>query len=120
MLDVLPTRRRWLFATVMLVASMLTATALAQQVIPTLDVGPVTELEIEQRSNLTRLSKGKTPSPEEVIAELRNEKRWIREAEKFGLEIPNSEVDEVYAKIASRIRLTAEQLTSNLRDHAST
>src|SRR5262249_29852999 len=113
MLDVLATGRSLSFATVMLVASILTATALAQQV-PALDGGPVTELEIEQRSKLTRVSKGQPPSREEVIAELRNEKRWIREAEKFGLEIPNSEVDEVYAKIASRIRLTAEQLTQQL------
>jgi peptidyl-prolyl cis-trans isomerase SurA len=112
--DVLATGRSLSFATMILLASMLASTASAQQVVRGIDGEPITELEIEQRNNLTRLSKGKTPSREEVIAELRNEKLRLREAKKFGVEVANSEVDEIYANLASRMRLTAEQLTQQL------
>jgi len=114
MLDALATRRSWSFATVMLIGSVLAGPAFAQQVVRGIDGEFITEREIEQRSNLTRLSKGKTHSREEVITELRNEKLRVREAEKFGLEVTNSEVDELYANLASRMRLTAEQLTQQL------
>ena len=106
MLDALATCRSWSFATVMLIGSVLAGPAFAQQVVRGIDGEPITELEIEQRSNLARLSKGKTPSREEVTTELRNEKLRVREAEKFGLEVTNSEVDEVYANLASRMRLS--------------
>src|SRR5262245_33712955 len=89
MLDALATRRSWSFAAVMLVGSVLAGTAFAQQV-RGIDGELITELEIEQRSNLTRLSKGKAPSREEVITELRNEKLRVREAEKFAMEVANS------------------------------
>src|SRR5262249_7676483 len=113
MLDALATLRSWPFAGVMVVGSVLAGTAFAQQV-RGIDGELITEFEIEQRSNLTRLSKGKAPSREEVITELRNEKLRVREAEKFGIEVANSEVDEFYANLASRIRMTAEQLTQQL------
>ena len=114
MLDALATRRSWSFAAVMLVGSMLAGPAFAQQVVRGIDGEFITEREIEQRSNLTRVSKGQTPSREEVIAELRREKLRVREAKKFGLEVADSEVDEFYANLASRMRLTAEQLTQQL------
>ena len=74
MLDILATGRSWSFAAVMLVASVLAGTAFAQQVVRAIDGELITEHQIEQRSNLTRLSKGQTPSREEVITELRNER----------------------------------------------
>ena len=114
MADVLATRRSLSFATVLLVTSMLAGMAFAQQVIPAIDSELITGLEIEQRSKLTQLSKRKTPSREGVINELGKEKLRIRAAEKLGLEVANSEVDEVYANLASRMRMTAEQLTQQL------
>ena len=38
----------------------------------------------------------------------------MREAKKWGLEIPSSEIDTAYASVASRMRLTPEQLTEQL------
>ena len=111
---VLATGRTLSLAAIVVVASMLAATARAQQSVRPIDGELITELEIGQRSNLTRLSKGRAPSREEVITELRNEKLRVREAEKFGIEVANSEVDEAYANLASRMRLTAEQLTQQL------
>jgi peptidyl-prolyl cis-trans isomerase SurA len=71
----------------------------------------ITELEIEQRSRLTELSTRKAPEREDVINQLRNEKRRVREARELGVDVTDSEVDEAYGKIAARMRLTTEQLT---------
>jgi peptidyl-prolyl cis-trans isomerase SurA len=75
---------------------------------------PITELEIEQRSQLKQVGKRKTLSREEVIEELRGEKLKIQEARTSGVEIAESEVDQAYATMASRMRLTPEQLTQQL------
>jgi peptidyl-prolyl cis-trans isomerase SurA len=58
-----------------------------------------------------------------VLDELINEKLKVKEAKKFGLEIPSSEVDTAYASMAGRMRITADQLTEQLAKsgiHAST
>jgi peptidyl-prolyl cis-trans isomerase SurA len=71
-------------------------------------------LKSRSRSRLTEVSTRKTPSREEVIDELRKEKLKISEARKFGVEVSDAEVDEVYATMASRMRLKPEQLTQQL------
>ena len=46
-----------------------------------------------------------------MLDELINEKLKVREAKKWGLEIPSSEVDSAYATMASRMRLTPPEVT---------
>jgi peptidyl-prolyl cis-trans isomerase SurA len=100
---------------VMLLAALAPATiAFAQQVVVIVNGEPITALDIEQRSKLNQLSAHKTPTRQEIIDELINEKLKVREAKKWGLDVPNSEVDAAYASMASRMRLTAEQLTQQL------
>jgi peptidyl-prolyl cis-trans isomerase SurA len=108
------TCRDLLVAAMIVVIPMPAGTALAQTVGAITDNVPVTELEIEQRGRLTQLSTRKTPSREEVIDELRKEKRKIQEAREFGVEVSDAEVDEIYATMASRMRLTPERLTEQL------
>jgi peptidyl-prolyl cis-trans isomerase SurA len=73
-----------------------------------------TDVEIAQRSKLIELSTHKAPAQEDVIDELRKEKLKISEAGKFGVEVSDSEVDAAYTHMASRMRLTPEQLTQQL------
>jgi peptidyl-prolyl cis-trans isomerase SurA len=104
-------------------ASMLATAAHAQQVVVIVNGEPITALDIEQRSKLIQLSTHKAPARQEVLDELINEKLKVREAKKFGLEIPSSEVDTAYASMAGRMRITPEQLTEQLAKsgiHAST
>ena len=49
-----------------------------------------------------------------MLDELINEKLKVREAKKWGLDVPNSDVDAAYGTMASRMRMTAEQLTQQL------
>jgi peptidyl-prolyl cis-trans isomerase SurA len=105
------TRRGALFAAMIVIASWPAGTALAQTGGDVDDSEVVTELEIAQRSRLMELSTHKTPTREEVIAELRSEKLRVGEASRSGVDVPDSEVDAAYAAMASRMRLTPEQLT---------
>src|SRR5438128_1596577 len=95
-------------------ASILATAAGAQQVVVIVNGEPITALDIEQRTKLNQLSTHKTPARQEILDELINEKLKVKEAKKFGLEISSSEVDTAYASMASRMRITAEQLTEQL------
>ena len=116
MLHSFPTwRKLTVSATLLLLAAVAWSTAAsAQQVVVIVNGEPITALDIEQRSKLTQLSTHKTPTRQEVIDELITEKLKVREAKKWGLEVPNSEVDSAYATMASRMRLTPELLTQQL------
>lgn len=104
-----------LLAAAMLVAAAVPATtARAQVVVVVVNGEPITALDIEQRSKLAQLSTQKTPPRKEVIDELINEKLKVREAKRWGLEVSNSEVDQAYAQMASRMRLSSDQLTAQL------
>jgi peptidyl-prolyl cis-trans isomerase SurA len=107
---------RGLLAAAMMLAAvpMLATAARAQQVVVIVNGEPITALDIEQRSKLTQLSTHKVPSRQEVIEELITEKLKVREAKKFGLELPSSEIDSAYSTMASRMQMTPDQLTATL------
>lgn len=115
MFDGFTTFRKLLAATLLALAAVAPTTgARAQQIVVIVNGEPITALDIEQRSKLIELSTHKAPPRQEVIDELINEKLKVREAKKFGLDIPTTEVDNAYASMASRMRFTPEQLTQQL------
>src|SRR5467141_2798893 len=101
-------------AVLMLGLSALATAARAQQVVVIVNGEPITALDIEQRTKLHQVSTHKIPARQEVLDELINEKLKVKEAKKFGLEIPSSDVDAAYASMASRMRITPDQLTEQL------
>ena len=115
MFDSCRTCRNLMTAAVLVFAvAALPSAVRAQQVVVIVNGEPITALDIEQRGKLIQLSTHKAPTRQEVLDELINEILKVREAKKWGLEIPNSEVDSAYATMASRMRLTPEQLTEHL------
>jgi len=86
----------------------------AQSVAVMVNGEPITNLDIEQRSKLTMLSTHKAPARQQVIDELIDEKVKIREGKKFGVDPSASEIDQSYAAMSSRMRITPEQLTKSL------
>ena len=115
MFDVTRTFRSLLTAAVLMLGlSALATVARAQQVVVIVNGEPITALDIEQRAKLNQLSTHKVATRQEVLDELINEKLKVREAKKWGLEIPSSEIDTAYASVANRMRLTPEQLTEQL------
>src|SRR5437588_11282585 len=75
---------------------------------------PITNYDIEQRSKLTFLTTHKPANRQQVISKLIDEKVKIREGKKFGVDPSSSDVDQSYAAMSSRMRITTEQLTRSL------
>ena len=75
---------------------------------------PITHFDIEQRSKLIALSTKKMPERQQVIDELIDEKVKIKEGKKFGIDPSVADVDQSYASMSSRMRITGEQLTKSL------
>jgi peptidyl-prolyl cis-trans isomerase SurA len=109
-------RCRRLLAMLVVVTPLLATIAHAQQIVVIVNGEPITALDIEQRTKLQQLSNQahKAPGRQEVLEELIIEALKVREAKKWGLEASSSEVDQAFATMATRMRMTADQLTQTL------
>ena len=118
-----PTRIRWattraaMFGLTMMVVAA--GGARAQQVVALVNGEPITALDIQYRSKLIQLSTKKPPSQREVLDSLINEILEIREARRFGIDAPDSEVDNAYGGMATRMGLDAQKLTQVLASNGS-
>jgi peptidyl-prolyl cis-trans isomerase SurA len=90
------------------------ATAQAQSVAVMVNGEPITNFDIEQRTKLNTMSTHKTPTRQQVIDELIDEKVKIREGKKFGVDPSATDVDASFAGMSSRMRITPEQLSKSL------
>jgi peptidyl-prolyl cis-trans isomerase SurA len=86
----------------------------AQSVAVMVNGEPITNYDIEQRSKLNFLTTHKQMTRQEVINELIDEKVKIKEAKRFGVDPTSSDIDQSYAGMSSRMRITPDQLTKSL------
>ena len=86
----------------------------AQTVAVMVNGEPITNYDIEQRSKLITLSTHKPTERKQVIDELIDEKVKIREVKKFGIEPSSADIDQTYAAMSARMRISADQLTKSL------
>jgi peptidyl-prolyl cis-trans isomerase SurA len=86
----------------------------AQSVAVMVNGEPITNFDIEQRSKLDTLSTHKPAVRQEVINELIDEKVKIKEGKKFNIEPSVADVDQSFAAMGTRLRLTPEQLVKSL------
>ena len=86
----------------------------AQTVAVMVNGEPITQYDIEQRSKLTFLTTHAAADRQRVINELIDEKVKIKEGKKFGVDPSASDIDQSYAAMSSRMRITPEQLTKSL------
>jgi peptidyl-prolyl cis-trans isomerase SurA len=89
---------------------------LAQSVAVMVNGEPITHYDIEQRSKLIALTTQKQPARQDVINELIDEKVKIKEGKKFGVDPTSADIDQSYAQMSSRMRLTADQLSKTLEN----
>ena len=92
------------------------APARAQTVAVMVNGEPITDYDIEQRSKLNFLTTHQQANRQDVINELVDEKVKIREAKKFGVDPSSSDIDQSFASMGSRMRLTADQLAKTLEN----
>ena len=86
----------------------------AQTVAVMVNGEPITDYDIEQRSKLDFLTEHRQANRQDVINQLIDEKVKIREAKKFGVDPSSSDIDQSFAAMGSRMRLSADQLTKSL------
>jgi peptidyl-prolyl cis-trans isomerase SurA len=96
--------------------SLLAAPAVghAQEVVVIVDGEPITALDIEQRMKFIQMSTQKPPSRKEAIDGLIDEVLEIKEARRFGIEAPDSEVENSFANVANRMSVDSAKLSEML------
>lgn len=114
-----PTRAHWLSSVLLVCAAALIllgcgSPSQAQTVAVMVNGEPITNYDIEQRMKLNTLTTHKPSVRQDVINELIDEKVKIKEGKKFGVDPTSSDVDQSYASMSSRMRITPEQLTKSL------
>jgi peptidyl-prolyl cis-trans isomerase SurA len=92
----------------------LAAPARARTVVVMVNGEPITEYDIEQRTKLIFLSMHKQSPRNEVINELIDEKIKVKEAKRFGVDPTSSDIEQAYAQMSSRMRISVDQLTKSL------
>jgi peptidyl-prolyl cis-trans isomerase SurA len=86
----------------------------AQTVAVLVNGEPITNYDIEQRSKLDFLTTRQHMPRQQVIDQLIDEKVKIKEAKRFGVDPTGSDIDQSYGAMASRMRITTDQLTKSL------
>jgi peptidyl-prolyl cis-trans isomerase SurA len=86
----------------------------AQSVALMVNGEPITAYDIEQRTKLNFLTTHKQSTRQEVIDELINDKVKVKEAKKFGVDPSSSDVDELFSNMATRMRISGDQLAKTL------
>jgi peptidyl-prolyl cis-trans isomerase SurA len=102
--------RAGLVALALAAASIVPAAAVAQVVVVA-NGSPITAYDIEQRTKLMATSTHKTPTRQEVIQELIDDRLKIAKAKSYGFEVGDTEVDEAFNNMARAQHLTTPQFS---------
>ena len=76
---------------------------------------PITNYEIAQRAKFIQLTQRVPNATKIATDELIDEKLQVAEARKLGITVSEGEVNDAYAGIASRLKMSPDQLTKGLR-----
>ncbi len=109
-------RRSALTAAILAVLAVVTIPSLAysQEVVALVDGQPITSLDVEHRTKFLQMSTNKVPTRQEVLDGLIDEILEIREAKRFDIVVPDSEVDSSYSDIAKHMGVDTPKLTEIL------
>jgi len=86
----------------------------AQQVVAFVNGEPITTLDVEHRSKFMQLSTRKVPVHKEVVDSLIDEILEIKEAKRFGIDVPDAEVERAFGNVATRMSSDPQKLTQLL------
>jgi peptidyl-prolyl cis-trans isomerase SurA len=110
-------RRDGLASAALIAAIVLCGAAVsrAQSVVVALVDGvPITEFDITQRGKLEQLSTRKEPPRQETLNTLVDEILEVKEAKRFGIDVPDSQIDSSLGSIASRMGIDTPRLAQIL------
>jgi peptidyl-prolyl cis-trans isomerase SurA len=86
----------------------------AQQIVARVNGEPITAVDLAQRTKLIQTSTRKAPSRQEVLDELIDEQLKLQTGKRYRLQVSDTEVDNVFAGMAQRMRASPEQFTQAL------
>jgi peptidyl-prolyl cis-trans isomerase SurA len=95
-------------------ATALSTAASAQQVVVLVNGEPITAIDVAQRTRLLQMSSPRTPSRQEVVEELIDEKLKLQIAKRYRIEVSEAEINSALAAIASRVRANPQQFAQSL------
>jgi peptidyl-prolyl cis-trans isomerase SurA len=88
--------------------------ATAQQVVALVNGEPITSYDIDQRVRLIQISTNKTPPRQEVMQDLIDQKLKIQLLRRYNIDGMDVEVNNAFANMAQRMRMTPQQFTDQL------
>jgi peptidyl-prolyl cis-trans isomerase SurA len=108
--------RRFAAAVVLAIGLVLAAQSAgrAQTVVVFVNGEPITALDVEQRMKLIELSLRKVPARQEALDELIDEKLKLQVGKRYGLEVPDKDVESSFATMARRANQTSKQFAETL------
>jgi peptidyl-prolyl cis-trans isomerase SurA len=107
--------RRWMMAAALAIAAVTVMTPGAgAQTVVIVNGDPVTQFDVDQRAKLIQISTQKTPTRNEVLEELINERLKIQLLKRFMIDGIDKDVDNAYVNMARRMRATPKDFTENL------
>jgi len=86
----------------------------AQTVVVFVNGEPITSLDVDQRVKLIEVSTHKAPSRQEALNELIDEKLKVQIGKRYGLEVPEKDVDSSFSAMAKRANQTSKQFADGL------
>jgi peptidyl-prolyl cis-trans isomerase SurA len=84
------------------------------QVVVIANGSPITVYDIDQRTKLIEISSHKTPTRQEVINELIDDRIKIAKAKSYGFEVPETEIDAAFNNMAKNQHITPQQFAQFL------
>jgi len=88
--------------------------ASAQTVLVFVNGEPITALDVDQRIKLIEVSAHKAPSRQEALDELIDEKLKVQVGKRYGLEIPDKDIESSFNTMARRAHQTSKQFAEGL------
>jgi peptidyl-prolyl cis-trans isomerase SurA len=104
---------RWLAGAACAAAIAVPAAAFAQVVVIA-NGSPITVYDIDQRTKLIETSSHKTPTRQEVINELIDDRIKIAKAKSYGFEVPETEIDAAFNNMAKNQHIAPQQFAQFL------
>jgi len=95
-------------------AAVMHCSASAQTVVVFVNGEPITALDIDQRIKLIEVSTHKAPSRQEALDELIDEKLKVQIGKRYGLEIPEKDIDSSFSSMARRSHQTTKEFAEGL------
>jgi len=109
-----PLRRAACAFAFLAVAVVAAPSAAHAQIVALVNGDPITALDVAKRTKLIQMSTQKTPTHQEVLDELIEDKLKVHVGKRYISEVPKREIESAFSNIARRAGMSADQFAKSL------